>query len=317
MTRHTLIFGGAGFLGSHLTRRFVAAGDRVTVVDGLLPGTGGSLDHLQDVRNTIHLRTEAIEGIDDLPALVGSAAVVIDAMAWTRHVAALSDPLHDMRLNLAAHLTLLQALRAQPSPLLVYLGSRSQYGRMSSGVIVEDTPMVPQDVQGVHKVAAETHFKNFSSLDSFNVVSLRLPNCFGECQPVSGDDIGLVGGFIRTLCQGSTVKIYGEGRRRSVLYARDVADVVAAVVDRPISGFVPLNVAGHDVDIGELAARLQSLVRSGTVSVEEMPPHIKAIDIGDAAVSDARLKALVGEPPRTDLAAALEATVAYFKERLQ
>jgi len=64
-----------------------------------------------------------------------------------------------MRLNLAAHLTLLQALRAKPGRLLVYLGSRSQYGRMSSGVTTEDTPMVPLDVQGVHKVAAETHFR--------------------------------------------------------------------------------------------------------------------------------------------------------------
>jgi nucleoside-diphosphate-sugar epimerase len=169
----------------------------------------------------------------------------------------------------------------------------------------------------VHKVAAETHFRNFSSLDGFNVVSLRLPNCFGESQPVSGEDIGLVGGFIRTLCQGSTVKIYGEGRRRSILYARDVAELVAAVVNRPITGFVALNVAGHDADIGELAARLQLLVGAGAVATEDMPPHIKAMDLGEAVMSDARLKALVGEPQRTDLAAALGATVTYFKEHLE
>ncbi len=317
MARHTLIFGGAGFLGSHITRRFVAAGDRVAVVDGLLPGTGGSLDHLHDVRDAIEVRPESIEAIDDLQSLVGSADVVIDAMAWTRHVAALNDPLQDMRLNLASHITLLQALRANPARLLVYLGSRSQYGRISSGVITEDTPMAPQDPQGVHKVAAETHFRNFSSLDGFNVVSLRLPNCFGECQPVVGEDIGLVGGFIRSFCLGETIKVYGEGRRRSILYARDVADIVAAVVERPIAGFVPLNVAGHDVDIRDLAGRLQVLADAGAMAAEEMPAHIKAMDTGDAVVADARLEALIGEPPRTDLATALDATVTYFKERLQ
>ena len=300
-----------------MTRRFVASGDRVTVIDGLLPGTGGSLDHLHVVRDAIDVRAEPVETIRNLDVLIASADVVIDAMAWTRHVAAIGDPLHDMRLNLASHLTLLQALRAQPAPLVVYLGSTSQYGRIPTGVIREDTPMQPQDPQGVHKVAAETHFRNFSALDGFNVVSLRLPNCFGECQPVSGEDIGLVGGFIRTLCQGSTVTVYGEGRRRSILYARDVAALVAAVVDQPITGFMPLNVAGHDIDIRELAARLQALVGAGAVADEEIPAHIKAIDTGNGVVSDARLKALVGEPPRTDLAASLEATVSYFKERLQ
>ena len=317
MARHTLIFGGAGFLGSHVTRRFVAAGDRVTIVDGLLPGTGGSLDHLRDVRQAVEMRTDAIEAVADLDRLVASADVVIDAMAWTRHVAALGDPLQDMRLNLASHLTLLQAIRAQPARLLVYLGSRSQYGRMSSGVITEDTPMTPQDPQGVHKVAAESHFKNFSSLDGFNVVSLRLPNCFGESQPVAGEDIGLVGGFIRSFCLGETVKVYGEGRRRSILYARDAADIVAAVVERPVAGFVPLNVTGHDVDIRELAQRLQSLVGSGAVATEEMPAHIKAMDTGGAVIDAGRLQALIGKSARTEFSVALDATVRYFKERLQ
>ena len=316
MSRQILIFGGAGFLGSHVVRRFVSAGDRVIVVDALVAGTGGSLDHLGDVRGQIEMRTEAIEQVDSLPALVGSADLVIDAMAWTRHVAAMADPLRDMRLNLASHITLLQALRAQPPRLLVYLGSRSQYGRMASGVITEDTPMAPQDPQGVHKVATETHFKNFAALDGFNVVSLRLPNCFGESQPVSGEDIGLVGGFIRSLCQGATIKVYGAGRRRAILYARDVAEIVARVVDQPIAGFVPLNVAGHDVDIREIATRLQAIAGAGAVADEAVPAHVKAMDTGDATIDQSRLEAMIGAAPRTDLADALDATVGYFKEQL-
>ena len=176
--------------------------------------------------------------------------------------------------------------------------------------------MLPQDPQGVHKLAAETHFRNFSSLDGFHVVSLRLPNCFGEAQPVSGEDIGLVGGFIRALCRGETVKVYGGGRRRSILYAQDLARIVAAVADRPVTGFLPLNVSGDDVDIRELAVRLQALAGSGAVADEVMPAHIQAMDSGDARIDDSRLKAFAGELPRTDLPAALDATVAYFKECL-
>ena len=98
MARHTLIFGGAGFLGSHVTRRFVAAGDRVTIVDGLLPGTGGSLDHLRDVRQAVEMRTDAIEAVADLDRLVASADVqtadVLDAMRQDSGVA-----LHSLRVD--------------------------------------------------------------------------------------------------------------------------------------------------------------------------------------------------------------------------
>jgi UDP-glucose 4-epimerase len=312
-----LICGGAGFLGSHVARRFVAAGDLVTVVDAIVPGTGGSLDHVAAIRDRIELRVAPIEAVSDLRGLVGASDVIVDAMAWTRHLAAVEDPLQDMRLNLAAHLTLVQALRRQGPRLVIYLGSRSQYGRPPARVVSEDEPMAPRDPQGVHKVAAESHLKNYAALDGYGVVSLRLPNCFGEHQPVSGEDIGLVGGFIRTLCQGGTVTVYGAGRRRALLYAPDAAEIVARVADRSVPGFVPLNVGGDEVEIRDLAARLCAEVGSGAVATDVMPPEVAALEPGDAAIDESRLRALVGELPHTDLNDALRRTVAYFRERLQ
>jgi len=311
--RQALICGGAGFLGSHVARRFVAAGDRVTVVDGIVPGTGGSLDHLADIRDAIDLRLAPVEAVDDLRGLVGSADVVVDAMAWTRHLAAVQDPLQDMRLNLASHLKLVEALRGQGPRLVIYLGSRSQYGRLAARVVTEDEPLTPQDPQGVHKVAAESHFRNYAALDGYHVVSLRLPNCFGECQPVAGEDIGLIGGFIRTLCQGGIVKVYGEGRRRAILYARDAAEIVARVASRTVRGFTPLNVAGCDVDIRSVAVRLQALVGAGEVVDAVMPPEIAAIDAGSATIDESRLRALIGDPPQSDLEGALRRTLEYFR----
>ena len=311
-----MICGGAGFLGSHVARRFVAAGDRVAVVDAIVPGTGGSPENLADIRHAVDLRIAAVEAVDDLRAMVASADVIVDAMAWTRHLAALQDPLQDMHLNLASHLTLVQALRGQGPRVVIYLGSRSQYGRMPARVVTEDDPMAPQDPQGVHKVAAESHFRNYAVLDGYAAVSLRLPNCFGECQPTTGEDIGLVGGFIRTLCQGGTATVYGKGRRRAMLYARDAAEIVARIASRSVIGFTPLNVAGRDVDIRDLAMRIRALVGAGSVVDDVMPAQIAAIEPGTATIDDSRLRALVGEPPESDLDDALRRTIAYFTERL-
>ena len=316
MGRRVLICGGAGFIGSHVARRFVANGAHVTVIDGLVAGTGGSLDHIADVQTAVDLLVAPIESTDGLRALLESVDVIVDAMAWTRHLAALQDPLLDMRLNLAAHLTLIQALRGLRPRLVIYLGSRSQYGRTTARVVTEDEPMAPHDPQGVHKVAAESHFRNYAALDGYHVVSLRLPNCYGECQPVTGDDIGLVGGFIRTLCQDQTVTVYGKTRRRALLYVRDAAEVVARIAELSVSGFIALNVAGRDVEIRDLAMQLRSLVGRGSVVDGVTPSEIAAIDQGDATVDDSRLRALIGDVPQTDLHDSLRRTVGYFTEHL-
>lgn len=315
--RRTVVCGGAGFIGSHIVDRLVAAGDEVVVIDGLMAECGGSLRHLDGVKDRIDLRATPIEAVDDLDSLLSNAALIIDCMAWTRHVAALTAAQYDLQLNLASHLHLLARLQPSSGQRIVYLGSRSQYGRVAETVITEETPMTPADVQSVHKAAADHHFRIQAGLRGLNVVSLRLPNCFGERQPTTGEDIGLVGDFIRTLRAGKAITVFGAGRKRSVLYVHDVADLVVRIGALPFQGFVPLNVDGVDVEIRDLAMRLVSIVGRGSVDVAELPHHVRQIDVPFATVSTERLEQLVGKPPRTALEPALVATVAYFDEGLQ
>lgn len=308
-----VVFGGAGFIGSHCVDRLVARGDEVVVVDGLMPGTGGSRRHLAAVLDRIEFRPAPIAEVPDLDRLLARADVVIDAMAWTSHMAALEHPVKDLELNLLSHLRLLEGLATAPVSKVIYVGSRSQFGRVS-GVLDDATPMDPIDVQGIHKAAAEQHFRLAATRHSLNVVSLRLPNCFGERQPVAGNDIGLVGGFIRTALQGETIDVFGDNRFRCLLYAGDAATIVERVASASITGFCGVNVGGAHVAIRDLAGRVVAEAGSGRVESRPLPPDVRAIDAGDARVDETRLAGLIGPPPCRDLNAALAATVAYFRE---
>jgi UDP-glucose 4-epimerase len=308
-----VVFGGAGFIGSHCVDRFVKRGDDVVVVDGLVAGTGGSRRNLAAVLDRIEFRPVTIGALPDLGDVLAGAAVVVDAMAWTSHLAALDDPIKDLELNLLSHLRLLQGLAAMPAPKVIYLGSRSQFGRVS-GVLDEHTPMDPIDVQGIHKAAAEQHFRLAARRRSLNVVSLRLPNCFGERQPVKGSDIGLVGGFIRGALRGEAIEVFGDQRHRSLLYARDAAAIVERAASASIEGFAGVNAGGAHVAIHELAQRVVAEAGSGRVARRPLPADVRAIDAGDAHVDETRLAEMIGPPPRYDFDAALRATVAYFRE---
>jgi len=313
MSRAVLILGGAGFVGSHIVERFVRAGDRVTVLDGLLAGTGGRTENLRAVRERIELIAARVEEVGNLAELVARSEIIIDAMAWTAHRIAIRDPLRDLELNAASHLHVIRCLAPGSGKAVVFLGSRGQYGRARGGPITEDAPQEPEDVQGTHKLAAESYYRIYAGLHGFNAVSLRFGNCFGPRQPLEGEDIGLIGGFARELLAGQTVDIYGAHRRRFLVYAPDVAEVVHQLSSRVPRGFSAFNYAGAAVSVGELGQLLAELAGRGSCQLAAMPEELARTDVGDAHFDDTRLRAHLGDLPPSDLRRALAATLPHLR----
>jgi UDP-glucose 4-epimerase len=311
-----LILGGAGFVGSNMAKVFVRIGAKVTVIDGLFRGTGGTPANLVEILPHIRFIPHAVQDVDDLQAIIADQSLIIDAMAWTSHHAALAAPDYDLELNAASHLSVIRHLRNTPETMVIYLGSRSQYGKPSAMVITEETPMVPEDIQGIHKLAGESYYRVYSKLYGFCAISLRFPNCFGEHQPVSGDDIGLIGSFIRDCMVSRTIDVYGAGRKRSVVYVEDVANIAERLTHASNSGFSVYNIGGHHLTIEELAATIIDVVGMGEYRVKELPEEVRAIDVGSALLSDTKLHGVIGPVEYTAMKPALEVTAAYMRKSL-
>jgi len=306
---HVVVCGGAGFIGAHVCKAFVAAGSRVTAVDALVPGTGGSLEHLDGVGVRLLVRDVA-----NATEVLRECDLVVDAMGWTAHLAGMRDPLRDLDLNLRSHLQIILALRERGGRI-IYLGSRHEYGRTAAEAIDESTPLEPVDVQSVHKSAADHHYRVVASEGRLNVLSARFGNVFGEGQPL-GHEAGLIGGFIRDLIAGRTIEVYGASRRRNCLYAPDLAAALVALARTDWAGYVPVNVPGDDLTIGALAEAVVRAMGSGRWAETPMPPEVAAIEIGEPRFESSRYHALAGDPSRMPLDAALARTVADARRRL-
>lgn len=311
-----LVAGGAGFIGSHIAKRFHQGHYAVTVIDGLLEGTGGKAENLREIISDARFFKTDIRHVDELHAIVEESDVVVDCMGWTSHRLALQDPIYDLRLNAESHLYLIRELQGRPGQKVIYLGSRGQYGSPQVSEIREDTPMIPEDVQGIHKVTAESYYRVYSKFRALNVVSLRFSNCFGENQALESRDIGLVGGFIRDILQDREVEVFGKDRKRNLVYAGDLAEVVLQLAQKPLRGFSVLNLSGQQISIEILVKVLIELAGKGSFRMTELPTEIQNIEIGNAHFSDERLRAFLGEIPMTDLRTALSRTVRYFEENL-
>ncbi len=310
-----LILGGAGFLGSHVAQTFIDAQWQVGVIDGLVPGTGGTPENLANCRGDLHsVVLKRIEETENLTEHILWANIIVDAIAFTGHLIGFQDPLMDTSCNLLSHLHLVQALRKSSGKRVIYLGSRGQYGAASGAHIIEETPCKPLDPQGINKLAAEHFLRIYGQANQYETVSLRLTNCFGPRQRINGER-GLVGSFIHSVLQDKPIEIFGSpGRRKNVLYAEDVAKIVLQLASKEWKGFQIFNVGGEEVSLRELLEAILEAVGKGGFTVKPFPEEVKKIDVGEANFSDEKLNSFLGSRQRTPIREAIPLTVQYFKE---
>jgi UDP-glucose 4-epimerase len=314
--RKVLILGGAGFIGSNVCKQFVASGCKVIAVDGLMPRTAGDRANLGFAPDSVELIARRVEDFSGLSRLMRRAALVVDAVGWTSHWEAFDDPEYDLALNLASHLAVIRAMVEARPRLLVYLGSRYQYGRVSKTPIPESQPFAPIDVQGIHKAAAEHHFRLAAERNDLAVASLRFGNTFGPAMPLVGSDVGLVGDMIRSALAGKVVRVFGENRRRTLHYAPDIARIVERLADVELHGFTAINIPGEDVSIADLARHIVRL-GGGSVAHEPLPADVAELDMANLPLDCTVFERLLGSPQLSPLNEALAATVAYARVKLE
>lgn len=309
---NVLILGGAGFIGSSITERFIDLRNKITVIDGLLPKTGGRRKNLEKLNTKIITIFSRIEKINNLKEIVIDSDIIIDCMASTSHLLGIENPLYDLKLNVESHLHLISHL--QSGQKVIFLGSSSQFGRRNEKEIKENSPMLPSDIQGVHKVAAESYYRIYSKIKKFNVASLRFPNCFGENQVLEGMDVGLIGNFIKNILNDKVIELYEKNRKRSIIYVKDIAEIVYRICKKNWEGFEPFNIGGEEIKIEKLAELIVNLNGKGRIVYKVMPKKIKAIELGSVKINEKKIEKFIGKIELSNLKESLQKTIKYFEE---
>ena len=214
MPTHVVVTGAAGYLGSVLCEHLLAAGYRVTAVDGLIYRQRSLFQLcanplfdfvLGDAREEQLMRRM----LKDADVLIPLAAIV-GAPACDR------DPWLARSVNLEA-IKLLARLRSNDQ-LMVYPTTNSGYGTKSGDVFcTEDTPLEPISLYGQTKTEAEAEI-----LERTNTVTLRLATVFGM-SPRMRLDL-LVNHFVYAAVTDGYIVIFEKDFKRNYIHIRDVAD---------------------------------------------------------------------------------------------
>jgi len=310
-----MITGGLGLIGSALARRLTGLGAEVLLVDSMVPEAGGNPANIADIRDRVRVNIADIRDREAMRHLLAGQQFLFDLAAQTSHLDSMNAPEHDLAVNCAAQLQLLELCRAvAPEMAVVHAGTRQIYGRPQYLPVDEAHPLRPADVNGVNKMAGEAYHLLFHDVYGLNTRSLRLTNVYGPGMRIRDARQNFLGIWLRRVLEGAAFEVWGGEQRRELLFVEDAVEAfLIAALKRETAGQA-LNIGGGEPY--SLLGLAEALIRAnggGHFERREFPEERKRIDIGDFVTDDGRFRELTGWVPRVDLDDGLARSLKYYR----
>ena len=308
---HVVVLGAAGFLGSHLCDRLVAAGARVSALDNFLTSTGDNLAGLlgeeaftlqrYDVTNHLHVAGEV-----DAVLHFASPASPADYLRW---------PIQTLKVGSLGTHKALGLARAKRARFL--LASTSEvYGSPQVSPQPEDywghvNPIGPRGVYDEAKRFAEALALAYHREHGLEVRIARIFNTYGPRMRLA--DGRAVPAFFAAALRGEPLPVHGDGTQtRSLCSIDDLVDGLLALLASDENR--PVNLGNPDeVTMNALAGLVQDVVGRHP-GLTHLP---RPVDDPPTRCPDlSRAREVLGWQPRIDLRDGLERTLPWFVANL-
>ncbi len=321
---HALITGGAGFIGSHLAERLLAAGQQVTVIDNLSTGRFANIAPLEG-QPGFRYAIEDIRNIHVMDRLVSECDVIYHLAAAVGVQKIVSQPIETIEVNIGGTEVVLQTARRYRKKVLIASTSEIYGKGVRFPFHEDDDSLLGPTTRSRWSYAASKAIDEFLALAyhkqvGLPVVIIRLFNTVGPRQ--TGQYGMVLPRFVQAALAGEPINVYGDGgQSRCFCNVRDVVAAMHALAETPAAVGQVFNVGSQEeVTILDLAERVRA--RAGSTSEIRFIPYDEAYEAGfedfrRRVPSIDRIRALIGWQPVISLDETIDQIIAYYREELQ
>jgi len=314
-SRHVLITGGMGFIGSNLAHHLVAAGAEVTLFDARLSHLGSNPANIAEIREAVTVVDADVRDADAVTEHVEQADVVYHCAAQNDRTHARREPRSDVDINCGGTINVLEAAKAcDRPPRVVYTSSLAVYGRVEQLPVDESSPLRPADMYGTNKGAAEHYCRIYHTADNVPTTICRLANVYG---PRASTDKGfaITGNFIAAAIRDDPLTVFKPGDiQRDLIHVDDVVDALEkAGTDDRAAGETYVVGSGESTTLKAIAETAVEAAGSGRVELTDWPDDWKKVERGDIYTDPTKIRTHLGWEPTVDLEAGFANTIEFYR----
>lgn len=306
--KRTIVTGGAGFIGAHLTEELARRGYYVIILDNVPTGK------MENIKLLLKKETvEFIRGsITDLPLL----RKLFQGIDCIFHLAAISsvprsidDPQASHEVNATGTLNMLLAARDNGVRKVIYASSSSIYGDTATLVKSEDMMPNPQSPYAATKLVGEYYCRVFQEIYGLPTVCLRYFNVYGPGQDPHSQYAAVIPSFIKRIAEKSPPIIFGDGEQtRDFTFVKDVVAANILAAESSAAGIFNIG-RGESISINQLAGIIIKLMGKNVepIHMEPRPGDVKH------SLPDISKAKTFGYHPKYSLEEGLEETIKGFR----
>ena len=304
--KRVAVTGGAGFIGSNLTRRLISEGYEVVVVDDLSTGLVSNMDqekstfHQVSITNPQALK-DALKGCQTIFHLAARGSVP----------RSIKNPVATHEVNATGTLNVLEAARENGAHV-IFSSSSSVYGRNMQLPKDESMWLGPMTPYAASKLSAESYVQAYASAYGVKTTLLRFFNVFGPRQRPDHEYAAVLPKWIWLAMQVAPIDVYGDGSAsRDFTYVDTVLDIAMTAMKEKVLTEGAMNLAyGNRIFLSDTIEMLKK--HFPDLKVNYKPERLG--DVKESQNDPVLLKKLFPKVSPKPFEDALSETVTWLKE---